>query len=309
MNVIEVNLRQFQAFVTVARLNSFTRAAALLHISQPALTKQIRLLEEILGVRLFDRNTRKVELTRVGKELSPVVKQILAQIEGALFDTRELAAKNRGTIRVAALPSICSTILPRAIAAFRKTHPGISVILQDVVAQRLLALVRAEEVDFGIGSLTARDTDVRFSVLLSDRMVVAFPRGHALGKFKTVALKDLAGQPLVLMAGESSVRKLVDEAFTSIGTLIVPAFEATYMSTAAGIVKAGLALTILPSSAIEMGELVGLLTRPISRPAITREIGVIEKSGRSLSPAAEAFLKTMNRNPKKSGFRSTERLC
>jgi DNA-binding transcriptional LysR family regulator len=293
MNPIDVNLRQFQAFITVARLNSFTRAAALLHISQPALTKQVLQLEEVLGARLFDRNTRKVELTQIGKELAPVINQILAQIEGAVFNTQELAAKNRGIIRVAALPSICSTILPRAIAIFRETHPGISVVFQDVVAQRLLALVRAEEVDFGIGSLTARDMDVRFSVLLSDRMVVAFPRGHALQKVKAVRLKDLAGQPLVLMAGESSVRKLVDEAFASIGAWIAPAFEATYMSTAAGIVKAGLALAILPSSALEMGELVGLSTRPITRPVITREIGVIEKPGRSLSPAAEVFLQGM----------------
>jgi|ERR1043166_1292557 DNA-binding transcriptional LysR family regulator len=294
MNVIDMNLRHLQAFVTVARFNSFTRAAALLHLSQPALTKQVRQLEGVLGVRLLDRNTRKVELTRIGKELNPVINQVLAGMEGIVVNTRELAAKSRGVVRVAALPSICSTILPGAIARFRAAHPGISVILHDVVAQRLVALVRTGEVDFGIGSLTERETDLRFSILLTDRMVVVFLRGHALEKFKTVTLKDLAGQPLVLMAGESSVRKLVDSAFASIGKFIIPAFEATYMSTAAGLVKAGLALAILPSSAIAMGELTGLLTRPISRPVIRREIGVIEKTGRSLSPAAEAFLKTMD---------------
>lgn len=293
MNWTDVNLRQLQAFVTVARLNSFTRAAVLLHLSQPALTKQVRQLEEVLGVRLLDRNTRKVELTQIGKELRPVIQQVLAGIEGVVVNTRELASKSRGVVRIAALPSICSTLLPGAIARLNEEHPGISVVLRDVVAQRLLTLVRAGEVDFGFGSLTARDTDLRFAVLLSDRMVVAFPKGHALEKKKTVGLKELAGWPLVLTAGESSVRKLVDAAFASVGKLVAPRFEATYMSTAAGMVKAGLALTILPSSAIEMGELVGLLTRPIVRPVITREIGVIEKPGCSLSPAAEVFLQTM----------------
>lgn len=298
MNWTDVNLRQLHAFVTVARLNSFTRAAMLLHLSQPALTKQVRQLEEVLGVRLLDRNTRKVGLTQIGKELSPVIQQVLAGIEGVVFNSRELASKSRGVVRIAALPSICSTILPDAIARFSEAHPGISVILHDVVAQRLLNLVRNGEVDFGIGSLTARDTDLQFSVLLSDRMVVAFPAGHALEKKKTVELKELAGQPLILTAGESSVRKLVDAAFASIGKLVVHKFEATYISTAAGMVKAGLALTILPASAIEMGELVGLLTRPIVRPVITRDIGVIEKPGCSLSPAAEVFLQTMKAHSK-----------
>jgi DNA-binding transcriptional LysR family regulator len=91
----------------------------------------------------------------------------------------------------------------------------------------------------------------------------------------------------------SSVRKLVDQAFESIGEFAKPAFEATYMSTAAGMVKAGLGVTILPSSAFDMGELTGLRTRPINSPALTREIGAIERSGRSLSPAAESFLKTL----------------
>jgi hypothetical protein len=154
-------------------------------------------------------------------------------------------------------------------------------------------LPEAEEVDFGVGSAPGPDADVRFTALLSDRMVVVFPAGHPLRQCKSVKLNQLVRVPLVLMTADSSVRKLVDAAFASIGQLIMPAFEATYMSTAAGMVKAGLGVTILPSSAIQMGELAGLVTRPISRPAISRELGVIEKSARSLSPAAEGFLRTI----------------
>src|SRR4051794_18264178 len=95
------------------------------------------------------------------------------------------------------------------------------------------------------------------------------------------------------MTADSSVRKLVDGALASIGQLIMPAYEATYMSTAAGMVKASLGVTILPSSAIQMGELAGLVTRPIPRPAITQELGILEKSARSLPPAAEGFLRAI----------------
>src|SRR5689334_18169275 len=148
MNYFDLNLRQLQTFVTVARLGSFTRAAQLLHLSQPALTKQLRQLEEILGVRLLDRNTRTVGLTRIGKELAPVIDQLLREIATVVANTKGLAEKSRGVIRVAALPSICSTILPRAIAQFKNLYPGVSVILKDVLAQSLIQMVKAEEVDF-----------------------------------------------------------------------------------------------------------------------------------------------------------------
>jgi DNA-binding transcriptional LysR family regulator len=290
MNNIDLNLRQLQTFVTVSRLGSLTRAASLLNLSQPALTKQIRHLEETLGVRLLDRNGRGVEPTRIGKELAPAVERLLSEINSVMIDTRELAARSRGVVRVAALPTIAATILPAAIAKLKDQHPGISVRLNDKLAQRIVNLVKTEEVDFGIGSLTGADAEVKFTLLLRDRMKVVFLPGSALERKKVIELKDIAGLPLVLMDPESSVRKLVDRAFESIGHLAVPAYEATYMSTAASLVKAGLGITILPSSALTMGELTGLRSRPIKHAALTRDIGIIQKSGRSLSPAAESFL-------------------
>jgi DNA-binding transcriptional LysR family regulator len=293
MNYIDLNLRQLQSFVTVARLGSFTRAAHLLHVSQPALTKQVRQLEQTLSVRLFDRNTRTVELTRIGKELAPAVDQLLREIDAIVVKTRGLAEKRRGVIRVAALPSICSAILPRAVARFREIYPGISVALKDTLAQHLVKMVKDEDVDFGIGSLNGADPEVKFTPLLTDRIVVVFPPELGLERKKAIELRDLFGVPLILMDKESSVRRLVDRAFEQAGELAAPAFEAVYMSTAAGMVRAGLGVALLPSSAFDTGELTGLCFRPIKHPGLTREIGVIEKPRRSLSPAAESFMKTL----------------
>src|SRR5262245_34740632 len=200
MNYFDLNLRQLRTFVTVARLSSFTRAAHLLHLSQPALTKQVRQLEETLGVRLFDRNTRTVELTRIGKELAPVVTQLLQEIEAVVVNTKELAAQSRGVIRIASLPSISSTLLPTAIARFKVLYPGISVVLKDVIAQRLVAMVKAEEVDFGIGSLNVADPEVRFSLLLTDRMIAVFPAGPAREGKKAIDCRDLVRLRLLLRA-------------------------------------------------------------------------------------------------------------
>lgn len=293
MAYTDLNLRQLQSFITVARLGSFTRAARLLHLSQPALTKQIRQLEETLGVRLLDRTTRAVEPTRIGKELAPVVDQLLREIDAVVVNTKELAAKSRGVVRVAALPSISSAIIPATVARFQESFPGISVIPRDVLDQPIIAMVKAGAVDFGVGSLNETDPELRYTLLFTDRMRVVFPPGSALERKKTVRLKDLVGLPLVLMEPESSVRKLVDRAFESIGELVPPFLEVTYMPTAAGMVRAGLGITLLPTAALEMGELSGLRSRVIKNPEITREIGVIQKAGRSLPPAAESFLKSL----------------
>jgi DNA-binding transcriptional LysR family regulator len=293
MSYIDINLRQLQSFVTVARLGSFTRAARLLHLSQPALTKQVRQLEGTLGVRLLDRTTRAVEPTRIGQELVPVVEQLLREIDAVVFNTKELAAKSRGVVRVAALPSISSSIIPVAVSRFQVSYPGISVIPRDVLDQPIIKMVKAEAVDFGVGSLNEADPELRFTLLFTDRMRVVFTPGAALERKKTTELRDLVGLPLVLMDQESSVRKLVDRAFESIGELVPPVLEATYMTTAAGMVRAGLGVTILPTAALEMGDLTGLRSRLIKNPELTREIGVIQKVGRSLSPAAESFLKSL----------------
>ena len=290
---MNINLRQFQAFVTVAQLGSFTRAARHLNLSQPALTVQIRQLEEAAGVRLFDRSTRKVLLTPVGRELAPTLERVLHEIDVVMLHTKELASHIKGTVTIGALPSISSKLLPAAIAEFQKQYPGIVVRLRDVLAQRIVRMVKEGEVDFGIGTLRMPDPDIQFTPLLTDHLGVIFPAGHPVERRRSITLNYLATFPLILMDPETSVRDLVDRAFESIGEVAVPAFEAVYMSTTVALVKAGLGITIQPSSAMELAISRGLKFRTIRHQGFTREIGVIQNIRRSLSPSAEAFIKKM----------------
>src|SRR3954463_12192752 len=130
---MNVSLRQLRAFLAVARLGSFTRAAALLHLTQPALTVQIRQLEQVLGVRLLDRTTRSAEPTRVGEELAHALGPLLADLDAGLAGVRDLAARRRGLVRLAALPSVASTLLPTAIARLQARNPGIRVQMREAV--------------------------------------------------------------------------------------------------------------------------------------------------------------------------------
>lgn len=284
-------LRELEAFLGVARLGNFTRAAKSLNVSQPALTVRIRHLEDAFGVRLLDRTTRSVALTRMGRELLPVVERVLGEIDAVAVNARELAGRRRGLVTVAALPSIASTLLPVTIAAFRARHPGITVRLRDAVAQRVITLVKSGEADFGIGSPTKRDPELRISHLMDDPVSVALPPGHPLERRKRIRLEDLLGSPLILMDREYSVRTLIERAFQSIDRPVVPAYEASYVPTALGLVKAGLGVAVIARSAAgEAAELVGLRARPIDHPMLVRHISLIESASRSLSPAAQQFV-------------------
>jgi LysR family carnitine catabolism transcriptional activator len=290
---MNLSLRQFHAFVAVAQLGSFTRAAKRLNLSQPALTVQIRQLEETVGVRLFDRSTRMVKLTPVGRELAPTLERVLHEIDAVMVNTKDLASHIKGTVTIGALPSLASNLLPTVIAEFQKQYPGIVVRLRDVLALRIVRLVKEEEIDFGIGTLRTPDQDIRFTPLLTDHLGVIFPAGHPVERKRTVTLKYLTAFPLILMDPDTSVRVLVDHALELIGEVAVPAFEAVYPSTALALVKAGLGLTIQPSSSMELASSRGLKFRSIRHQGLTRKIGVIQNARRSLSPSAEAFIQMM----------------
>ncbi|MFC5358992.1 LysR family transcriptional regulator [Azospirillum himalayense] len=287
---MDLSLRQIRAFLAAAQTRSFTRAAESLHVAQPTLTVQIRRLEEALAVKLFDRNTRSVELTRIGSELLPVFQRMVHDLDAVVVDTHEIAAMRRGVVRVAALPTIAAGVLPDAIQSFRELHPGVTFVLKDVIASRVLGLVRSEEVDLGVTGGEAKGQDIDTVLEVRDRMHIVFPQGHVVGDLLRVTIETLAEVPLVLMDPATSVREIVDEAFLSAGRIAKPVCEATYMMTAIAMVRAGLGLTILPGSAREIAAEPALRSRPIDMFGFSRPVRVIRKTGRSLPPLAEAFL-------------------
>jgi DNA-binding transcriptional LysR family regulator len=290
MSVMDLNMRQVRAFVSVAHLRSFTRAASLLHVSQPALTVQIRKLEERLSVRLLDRNSRTVNLTRLGRELLPIFQRVLGELDSVVVDTRSLATQQHGVVRIALLPSFAAGLLPPMILKFRRSNPRMSFVVRDMVASRVNASVRSEEVDIGITGGEISDPEIEVLHRTQDRMQLVYPPKHPLGRKRTITLEDLAEFPLILMASETSVRAILDAAFVAAGRLPITACEPIYMMTAVAMVKAGLGVTVLPTSAKEALAEPSLKSRPIDDPALVRPIAVVKKRNRTIPPAAELFV-------------------
>lgn len=287
---MHITLGQIRAFVTVASTNSFTRAAEVLALSQPALTNRIRQFEEALGLRLFDRSTRSVELTHVGRELLPIFLRLVTEFEGAVVNARDFVSKAKGVVRLACLPSCAATLLPDLIARFQTDHPNVTFEVEDALNSSIASLVREDRVDFGIGMADEHDGDLEQLKLFDDAMVVVHPEEHPIAAEPTISVAILAAHPLILMNRGSSVRDLVDAAFIAAGKTATPACQVRYMTTAVALVRAGLGLAILPSTAIEIRSQVNVQARPIDDPAFTRTIVLMRRRHSPVRPVVQAFI-------------------
>ncbi|CAH2796804.1 MAG: Dicarboxylate transport associated transcriptional regulator, LysR family [uncultured Paraburkholderia sp.] len=287
---MDLNLRDIRAFIAVAQTGSFTQAAARLHLSQPALTVQIRRLEETLGLRLFDRNSRNVALTPTGHDLLPLLQKSLHDMEQVLVDARALGDGGSGTVRIACLPTFAASSLPELVQELKKAVPRVGFQVRDVVASMVNMLVRNEEADIGLtgGELDEANLEVLHAGI--DRLVAVCPKRHPLAKRRRIALADLAATLLVLTAQGTSVRAVVDSAFAQARCVPEISCEPTYMMSAVAMVHAGLGVTILPASAREVRAEPELVARPVDDPAFTRPIALIKKRGRTLPPVTETFV-------------------
>lgn len=172
------SIQHIQAFLTVARTGSFTKAASELNLSPSALTVQVQQLEEWLGIALLDRSPRHVSLTPAGQEARGPMEKLLLDLDNIVTGSRDLAALRRGVVTIAALPSVCAGSLPPALRLFRERFAGIDVRLHDVVAHRIHAQVRAGDVDFGIGVRARLSHGLDFVPVLNDRLCAFVPLDH-----------------------------------------------------------------------------------------------------------------------------------
>jgi DNA-binding transcriptional LysR family regulator len=284
------DIRHIRAFLAVAKHSNFTRAAQELHISQSALTVQIQQIEEALGVKLLDRNKRRVALTDAGRQVLLPLQRIVIDSEAIVSQTREIAGLRKGIVSIALLPSIASGILSEVIRRFATTYPGILININDVVATRIIEQVRNEDVDFGIGIMTRPHRDLTATPLFTDRLFAFLPARHPLSSRAAVSLVQLSEYPLVLTAMDSSVRALLEDAMQKFSLQVTPAFEVNYMSTALSLIRAGFGVGVLPEHADAMGSASHIVKLPITRPAITRRIQIIRRKGKTPSPAASRMM-------------------
>jgi DNA-binding transcriptional LysR family regulator len=250
------------------------------------LTVQIKQLESDLGITLFDRGKRRVSLTQAGRDVQVPLERLLIDAEEIVSRTSQLSGLRRGIVALAVLPSIATLLIPLAVQRFTKLYPGVVVQIRDVVAEKVIGAVKAEEVDFGIGVRSRRDRELRTVPLLVDRLFAFVPESHAFAAQRFVSFRQMASSHLILTGPDSSVREIVEYAFRQESLPLSFAYETNYMSTALGLVNAGLGVAILPEAAAGVDSFPKTKRLPIQKPELSRKIDIIQKKDRSLSPAA-----------------------
>jgi LysR family carnitine catabolism transcriptional activator len=300
-------LSSLQLFMRVAQAGGFSEAARLLHTSQPALSRSIRLLEEQLGVRLFDRDTRNMRLTTSGATLLPIVERLTSDFDQALAEVQESFSGRRGTVAIGALPSVAASLLPGSIATFQQSHPLVDIQIRDHLSGSLYQQMVERQVDFAI-TTPAEDRDEFVYVALGeDPCVLVCCAGDELDQPGPASWSVFAHRPFIAMAARSSVRLLTDTGLAKADVVVKPLFECSQMSTIGALIAAGLGVSALPLSSIPLMHQANVITRPLVAPRIERTIGVAHLRQRSLSPTAAAFrthLIAQFKNTRPIGFRA-----
>lgn len=286
---MNISLRQLHAFIAVAKLGSFTEAANSLHVTQSALSSLIKELEKTLGVRLFDRGTRHVELSDIGREFFPLAGKVVDDLSGAMREIINLREMRRGVVRIAAPQLMSCTVLPPVILAFRERHPNVEVRLIDCAIENALARVASGEVDFCVGPKRNGSIDLDSDPLLTAPIALVIPPRHPMAKKQSVSWKEALTFPFVVQTGEFTDRLALDLHAWSPDLRVEPVHEVSYMTTLFSLVATGLGVAVAPTYAEPFLHTHELEMRPLLEPAVSRSFHIFYKKGRSLSPAAEGL--------------------
>lgn len=282
-----MELRHLRYFEAVARHSHVTRAAAELHIAQPALSKQISQLEQELGVALFDRIGRNVRLTEAGEALLPHVHAVLAQVDAARAEMAERVGLRRGRASVGTPPTVGTQLLPRALAAFSHHYPGIELRLHEAGIQTLLELLETGLADVAVVALPVSDPALTVVPLFSEELVIAVSREHNLAIRHSIAMRELAEENWLLSPENYELREATLTACRRTGFTPHVVLDGGEMDTLLRLVAAGMGIALVPRLAVQ--GISDLVVLQVSDLSLQRSLGLVWRGDRTASPAARAL--------------------
>ena len=285
-----VNLKLLHTFLLVADHNSFRRAAEESNRSQSAVSMQIRQLELQLGVSLFHRTTRRVQLTREGELLLGSARKAVLELQAGLRQIREAAGAEQGRLSFACAPSVAISRLPSVLAAFQAAHPEVSAHVHELASADMLEAIRRQDVDFGIGPRVAGAGEFDFTPIVFDEICALVPYSLPQADGESISLTDLSALPILLVTGTSALHGALDEAQQTAGVTLNIKYEVHQVQTQIAMASAGLGVAILPRIAIPAEPDPRLKIMAIVGPTLSRELCVISLRGQALPPAAMRFI-------------------
>ena len=286
-----MDLRQLRYLVAVADEGGFTRAAESVHIAQPAVSQQIRRLEQELGLALVERTTRRVTLTEAGELLVGRARRMLAELEAAESELQALRGVYTGHVTIGAMHTMGPVDLSLALALFRERHPAVRFTVREQSSEEMAEMLRVDELELAFLSVTERieSRGLGLYQLVSEELVVLLPRSHRLAKRAQVRMAQLADEPFISFRAGARLRELLVTAGHEAHFEPQVALESNESQRVRRLVSRGLGVAILPRSDAE-GPGAEVAVAKLVEPSLTRDITLAWRAGRRHAPAAAEFL-------------------
>jgi LysR family transcriptional activator of glutamate synthase operon len=286
-----MDLRQLRYLVALAEERHFTRAAAREHIAQPALSQQIRRLEEEVGLALVERTTRHVRITAAGELLVARARRILSEVDAAQTELQGLRGIQTGHVTVGAMHTMGPVDVSLALAIFHGRHPGVELTVREMSSEEMAEMLRVDELDLAFLSVTERieSHGLGLHQLLSEELVVILPRDHPLSGRETLRMAELSGEQFISYREGSRLRELLITAGQEAGFEPPVKLESNESMRIRRLVARGMGVAILPRSDAESPG-AELVVASLTEPALTRDITLAWREGRRHTPAAAEFI-------------------
>ncbi|MEN8218441.1 MAG: selenium metabolism-associated LysR family transcriptional regulator [Pseudomonadota bacterium] len=286
--------RRLQVFQTVARLLSFTKAAESLHMTQPAVTFQIRQLEEYFNTRLFDRTHNRITLTEVGKRVYEYAEKIFKEYAEMENVVKEITGDMSGVLVIGASTTIAEYLLPVLLGDFKSKYPDICIRLKVSNTDEIVSMVENNDIDLGVVEAPVGNKSLAVSLCSIDQLVAIVPPGHPLAKYHEVTVQELVTYAYISREEGSGTREVINEYFNQAGLSrddLSIVMELGSPEAIKGAVAAGMGVSILSRTAIQKDLQLGLLKAINLNPPLERPLSFVHQKQKFRLRAIEELLK------------------
>ena len=286
---------QLAGFLEVAKQQSFSRAAQKLFRTQPAISAQVRLLEQECGEKLFNRSGKKVSLTTAGETLLEYAEKLHRLHGDALQAIADLERTPRGKLHIGANEATCLYVLPQTFAQFKRSYPQVQISIYRNYSHKILQKVQEGAVDLGILTLPLKANSIEVMPIFKDEVQVVVSPEHPLADRKSVTLEEMAGFPLIVPT-TGNTRHMLERMLRAYRNKMQISMELASVETIKKFVGAGLGISVISRSyALPEVEAGILRLIPLEGVKFYRELGLIHRTDRYLSRAAKAFIEVIRR--------------
>ncbi|WP_197321077.1 LysR family transcriptional regulator [Saccharomonospora sp. NB11] len=290
---IDIGIRHLRAVVAVADAGGYTGAARALHVAQSSMSRTVLEVERQLGVSLFERTTRRVRPTADGEQFLTLARRLLTEFDTAMNHFEGYLAGTRGSVSIAALPSLAATLLPHVLAAFRAAHPDVVVSVLDGLSQDVLDHVARGSADLAVTVATTVPDTLHTQRIAVDRFVCVFPPGHRFAACDELTWADLSGEDFVAFDPTSSIRAYVDRTLSRHDVALGTVTQARNVGAVAGLTASGLGVSAVPGLVLPMMTFADVDSRPLVEPVVERDICLVHDPARPLSRTALALMELL----------------